>query len=222
MVAGEPVDDIPEGGDASEWVGHIFAWICCAFYLTSRLPQILENHRRKSTKGINISLFTAALCGNLFYTIGILTNPHAHNDSARKEFLLNALPYLLGSAGYFIPLASTKSNNIRTVMFDVTIITQYFTYWGQDPVDLDREAIKRYLTTDESWLRHRWATLRRKLQFPFSISFHEGPYRRHEEVLEGVPADESSSESSEPRKSKDGDEGSLLLGRHASRSYGTQ
>jgi len=100
FVAGEPVGDIPDGPEPSEWVGHMFAWICCAFYLTSRLPQILENHRRKSTKGINIALFTAALCGNLFYTIGILTNPHAHNDSDRKEFLLNAIPYLLGSAGY--------------------------------------------------------------------------------------------------------------------------
>jgi hypothetical protein len=106
-------------------------------------------------------------------------------------------------------------------MFDVTIICQYLKYKGQDPVDLDREAIKRYLTTDESWLRHRWATIRNKLQFPFTISFHDGPYRRHEEVLDGVPANESSSEA-ESRKSKDGDEGSLLLGRHGSRSYGTQ
>ena len=106
-------------------------------------------------------------------------------------------------------------------MFDVTILIQYFRYWGQDPVELDREAIKRYLTSDESWLRHRWATLRSKLQFPFSISFHEGAYRRHEEVLEGVPANESLSEA-ESRKSKDGDEGSLLLGRGVSRSYGTQ
>jgi len=98
-VAGEPVDNIPDGAESSEWIGLLFAWICCAFYLTSRLPQIWENHRRKSTRGINIALFTAALCGNLFYTIGILTNPHAHNDSDSKEFLFNALPYLLGSAG---------------------------------------------------------------------------------------------------------------------------
>ena len=108
-------------------------------------------------------------------------------------------------------------------MFDVTILSQYFRYWGQDPVELDREAIKRYLTTDETWLRNRWASLRSKLQFPFTISFHDGPYRhRHEEVLEGVPTNESSEGSEESRKSKDGDERSLLLGRHASRSYGTQ
>lgn len=100
FVAAEPVDDIPDDYDASEQIGQVFAWVCCSFYLTSRLPQILENHRRKSTQGINIALFAAALSGNSFYTIGILTNPLAHNLSARREFLLNALPYLLGSAGY--------------------------------------------------------------------------------------------------------------------------
>jgi uncharacterized protein with PQ loop repeat len=104
FVAAEPdaVPDIPEGGDMAESIGHIFAWICCGFYLSSRLPQIIENHRRRSTRGVNIGLFTAALCGNLCYTIGILTNPHAHNDAERGEFLVNALPYLLGSAGYFV------------------------------------------------------------------------------------------------------------------------
>jgi solute carrier family 66 (lysosomal lysine-arginine transporter), member 1 len=102
FVAAEP-DPVPElpDGDMAEWLGHVFAWICCGFYLSSRLPQIIENHRRKSTRGVNIGLFTAALCGNLCYTIGILTNPHAHNVMERREFLVNALPYLLGSAGYF-------------------------------------------------------------------------------------------------------------------------
>jgi hypothetical protein len=106
-------------------------------------------------------------------------------------------------------------------MFDVTILIQYFRYWGQDPIDLDREAVKRYLKSDETWLRHRWATFRSRFQFPFSISFHDGLYRGHEEILEGVSPDDSSSDS-ESRKSKDGDERSLLLGRQASRGYGTQ
>ena len=99
MAAAEPAD-LPEDTGGAEWIGVIFAWICCAFYLSSRIPQILENHRRKSTSGVNIALFMAALCGNLCYTIGILTNPLAHKVSERREFLMNALPYLLGSAGY--------------------------------------------------------------------------------------------------------------------------
>jgi uncharacterized protein with PQ loop repeat len=99
LATGSPLHDIPDEPDTTELVGQIFAWICCAFYLTSRLPQILENHRRKSTQGINIALFTAALCGNSCYTIGILTNPLAHKASTSRDFLWNAFPYLLGSAG---------------------------------------------------------------------------------------------------------------------------
>jgi solute carrier family 66 (lysosomal lysine-arginine transporter), member 1 len=99
LVAAEPVDAPPLDGDPSESIGRMFAWICCAFYLSSRLPQIRENHRRKSTQGINIVLFLAALCGNVFYTIGILTDPGVQGEQ-RGEFLLNALPYILGSAGY--------------------------------------------------------------------------------------------------------------------------
>jgi hypothetical protein len=93
-------------------------------------------------------------------------------------------------------------------------------------VELDRDAIKRYLKTDESWVQHRWMALRKKLQFLFSISIHDGPYRRHDEVLEGVAVDESIERTILARKSsnKDGDEETnALLGRFSStRSYGTQ
>ena len=103
---------------------------------------------------------------------------------------------------------------------------QYFRYWGQEPVELDREAIKRYLTMDESWVQHRWAALRRTLQFPFSISIHDGTYRRTDEVIEGVDVDDGQREEARlTRKTsrKDGEEASALLGRSAStRSYGTQ
>jgi len=223
MVAADPVTDIPDDNDTSEMIGHVFAWICCFFYLTSRLPQILENHRRKSTQGVNIALFTAALCGNMFYTTGILTNPLAHKASTRGDFLLNALPYLLGSAGY---LVSTVISHIRTILFDVTILIQYFRYWGQEPGDIDREAIKRYLTTDESWAQRRWMAIRKKLHFPFTISFHDGSYRAHEEVLEGVAVEESidgGGLGGKGSSSKDADETRALLAKAASSwSYGTQ
>jgi len=205
MVAAEPIIP-PEASPRIDRLGHIFAWICCAFYLTSRLPQILENHRRKSTKGINIALFMAALCGNTCYTIGITTNPLAHDTHEQREFLLNALPYLLGSAG--------------TIMFDITILLQYCRYQGQEPAEIDREAIKRYLTTDESWLQHRWSAVREKWRFPFSISFHDGPCR-YEEVIEGVEDDTNGARVGE--SAKDDDERSALLVKTASsRSYGSQ
>ena len=103
---------------------------------------------------------------------------------------------------------------------------QYFRYWGQEPVELDREAIKRYLTMDESWVQHRWMALRRKLQFPFSISIHDGAYRRTDEVIEGVDVDDGHREgarSTRMTSSKEEEETSALLGRSASTwSYGTR
>src|SRR5271155_4616677 len=120
----------------------------------------------------------------------------------------------------FIP----NESNSRTILFDVTILMQYFQYWGQEPVEIDREAIKRYLTTDESWLQHRWLAIRQKLQFPITISFHDGQYRRHEEVLEGVNVEEITTEDGHLTRKlsrKDGEETTALLGRSASaRSYG--
>jgi solute carrier family 66 (lysosomal lysine-arginine transporter), member 1 len=98
MAAAEPIDALPD--DDSSIIGRVLAWICCTLYLSSRMPQIRENHRRKSTRGLNITLFLAALSGNVFYTTGILTDPEAHDPEERRDFLMNALPYILGSAGY--------------------------------------------------------------------------------------------------------------------------
>jgi hypothetical protein len=101
---------------------------------------------------------------------------------------------------------------------------QYFRYWGQGPVEIDRDAIKRYLTTDESWVQHRWAALRETLQFPFTVSFHDGPYRRHEEAIEGVDVDEDMHGGrlgSKP-SSKDEETSALLVRPTSGRSYGIQ
>ena len=110
-------------------------------------------------------------------------------------------------------------------MFDVTILIQYCWYFGQEPRELDRDAIKQYLITDESWVRHYWMALRQNLQFPFSISFHDGRYRRSEESVESVDVDAEIDEADFMRKMscKDEDETGALLGRSAStRNYGTQ
>jgi hypothetical protein len=108
---------------------------------------------------------------------------------------------------------------------------QYFRYYGQEPTELDREAIKRYLTADESWARHRWEAFRRKLQFPYSISFHDGVYHPCTHVIDGVEEAEASGSESvdegrkslEESESRKVDETRGLLSRIASgRSYGIQ
>jgi hypothetical protein len=110
-------------------------------------------------------------------------------------------------------------------MFDITILGQYFRYWGQEPIDIDREAIKRYLTTDESWPQRLGTSFRTFLQNPFlfTISLHEGRYRR-QPVLEGIevsdPTEESTLSGKPSNKEEAEEESAALLGRIASaRSY---
>ncbi|CAN6637418.1 hypothetical protein TRVA0_016S01464 [Trichomonascus vanleenenianus] len=97
-------------------IGRVFAWICTFMYLTSRMPQIVKNFRRRSTWGTSMLLFFSALLGNVTYTISILLSPEARGPRS-VEFLHNELPYLVGSAG--------------TVVFDLTIFCQYF-YFGNE------------------------------------------------------------------------------------------
>jgi uncharacterized protein with PQ loop repeat len=88
------------------WVGRFFAWMCTFLYLASRLPQIYQNFRRRSVEGLSMALFFFAAMGNLTYVLSIFTNPHA-----TRATMLEAVPYIIGSAG--------------TLMFDATIFAQY-------------------------------------------------------------------------------------------------
>lgn len=104
-------------------------------------------------------------------------------------------------------------------MFDLTILMQWVRYRGQDPVEIDREAIKRYLTTDESWVYHKWIEIRSRFQIPWSITIHSGPYRGHSDVLEGI--DPNTGEGSDHSLGKFEEERRPLL-TSSSRSYGAQ
>ncbi|KAI9268160.1 PQ loop repeat-domain-containing protein [Phascolomyces articulosus] len=91
------------------WIGRFFAWVCTCLYLSSRAPQIYLNFKRRSVEGLSMALFLCAAGGNLAYTLGIFTNPHQ-----TRQTLLEAVPYILGSAG--------------TLMFDLTIYIQNLIY----------------------------------------------------------------------------------------------
>ncbi|ORY27203.1 PQ loop repeat-domain-containing protein [Naematelia encephala] len=115
-------------------IGRISAWTCTTLYLTSRLPQIWKNFNRKSIEGLSILLFVFAFMGNLTYVISILLNPTGNGDPTESaHYLLEALPYLLGSGG--------------TLIFDLTIMMQSFIYGSSPPIPstpLDRPSRKHY------------------------------------------------------------------------------
>ncbi|KAF9177628.1 hypothetical protein BGZ51_008511 [Haplosporangium sp. Z 767] len=98
-------------------LGRIFAWVCTVFYLSSRMPQLWKNFKRKSVQGLSILMFFWAAMGNLTYTLSILNSADAVNPETRTKFLLEAVPYVLGSSG--------------TLMFDVSIFGQWLYYTGK-------------------------------------------------------------------------------------------
>jgi len=112
----------PDGPDTERVIGRIFAWICTTLYLTSRLPQIWKNFVRKSVEGLSMSLFISAFLGNFFYVLSIITSPPASGPGGRA-FLLESIPYLLGSGGVLI--------------FDMIIVLQGRMYRDRSPIDLD-------------------------------------------------------------------------------------
>ncbi|SPO23022.1 uncharacterized protein UTRI_01700 [Ustilago trichophora] len=108
---------------AASWrrlVGRMSAWLCALLYITSRIPQIWENHIRRSVAGLSILLFIAAFSGNLLYTISVLANPAASGEDARV-YLQESLPFLLGSGG--------------TLVFDLIIVGQWLA-WRKNGVSI--------------------------------------------------------------------------------------
>lgn len=104
---------VVDDGNKTIWVGRFFAWLCTFLYLASRLPQIYQNFRRRSCEGLSMALFFFAAMGNLTYVLSIFTNPHA-----TRATMLEAVPYIIGSAG--------------TLIFDGTIFAQYALYTNKD------------------------------------------------------------------------------------------
>jgi hypothetical protein len=94
-------------------VGMVLSWCSTLLYLSSRLPQLLLNFRRRSTSGLAISLFVAAFFGNLFYSLSLLLNPLGHYDfpaygggglagedgNDHLEWWSRTLPFFLGASG---------------------------------------------------------------------------------------------------------------------------
>ncbi|KAJ1985188.1 PQ loop repeat-containing protein 2 [Dimargaris verticillata] len=98
------------GEQSPPLVGRIIAWTCTALYITSRLPQIWKNYRRRSVEGLSFYMFLFALNGNLFYFCSIFLQA----SISPPGLLWASLPYILGSAG--------------TVVQDMAIFVQWHHY----------------------------------------------------------------------------------------------
>jgi solute carrier family 66 (lysosomal lysine-arginine transporter), member 1 len=99
-----------ESGPAWEnTVGIAIGWGSGVIYMSSRIPQIYKNFKRKSVEGLSPLMFIAAILGNATYGISLLTRL-----PITSEYIVAKLPFLLGSLG--------------TMFFDTTILCQFLVY----------------------------------------------------------------------------------------------
>lgn len=75
---------------------------------SARIPQIIKNYREKSCEGLALLFFLLSLTGNLAYGASLVAY------SQEKDYLIRALPWLLGSLG--------------TVVEDNVIFVQFHLY----------------------------------------------------------------------------------------------
>lgn len=86
----------------------ILGYLSAVLYLGARIPQIVQNHKKKSVYGLSLLFFLFSIMGNLSYSGGIL---FYRTD---WEYVKLYLPWLLGSLG--------------TVFEDIIIIIQFSIY----------------------------------------------------------------------------------------------
>lgn len=86
----------------------IVGYLSALLYLGARIPQILQNHRRRSVEGLSLLFFLFSSLGNLTYAGQIL---FFRSDS---QYIVLNLSWLLGSLG--------------TILEDCIIFVQFYIY----------------------------------------------------------------------------------------------
>lgn len=79
--------------DGRARLGLVLGYISAASYLCARIPQIIKNYQQKSCEGLALLFFLLSLTGNFTYGISLVAY------SQESDYLLKALPWLLGSLG---------------------------------------------------------------------------------------------------------------------------
>ena len=107
--------------------GMILGWISTSCYMSSRMPQIVTNFKRKKTDGLSIQFFWSAIAGNTTYALSIFLKDSSWN------YIWSQLPWIMGSAGLLI--------------FDVVVLSQFLIYREKK---LTKILDERSATTDGS------------------------------------------------------------------------
>lgn len=111
--------------------GQVFGYLCAVLYLGSRVPQLLLNHRRKSTEGVSMLFFLFACIGNLTYVLSIFAyEPRCAGFRGKCVGGEAASLY----RRYILINASWLAGSLGTLCLDAGIFAQFFIYRELRPV----------------------------------------------------------------------------------------
>ena len=79
--------------------GSISSWVSGLLYFSSRLPQLLHNFQRQSTRGLSLSLFVLSILANLCYGVSVCLRL---GEAEAGKFWRATAPFLLGSLGTIV------------------------------------------------------------------------------------------------------------------------
>ena len=96
------------GGNSSSLVGEGLGWCMAAIYTGGRVPQIIQNFRRRSVESLSLAMFLFAIAANSTYVASILL------DSVEWERVRPSLPWLVDA--------------VACMVLDVVIWAQYTAY----------------------------------------------------------------------------------------------
>jgi uncharacterized protein with PQ loop repeat len=103
-------DDTPD--DPINVGPQVLGYISAALYLGARIPQIIQNHKRKSVEGLSLLFFLFSTLGNITYAGQILFFRSDYN------YIVLNMSWLLGSVG--------------TIFEDSIIFLQFYLYKDND------------------------------------------------------------------------------------------
>jgi uncharacterized protein with PQ loop repeat len=106
--------------------GQVFGYLCAALFLFSRIPQLLLNWRRKSTKGISLLFFLFTCVGNLTYAMSIFAylpvcEAQEDTECQPRKLVQIYLWYILINASWLL-------GSLGTLILDLSIFAQFILY----------------------------------------------------------------------------------------------
>lgn len=101
-------------GDITMFMADVLGWLATMIFISARIPQILLNFQRKSTKGLSLLSFIIINIANLCFLLSILIILYDIPESEYLNYIKYNLQWIVGSGS--------------TSLFDAVIFYQFYDY----------------------------------------------------------------------------------------------